>query len=120
MNQQLDLGSINQDIKQFVSDRDWDQFHSVKNLVMALTVEAGELQEIFQWMSEDKSNKVAEDPETHSKVSDELADVFVYLLRVANKTGVDLETAVKNKMKKNALKYPVEKAKGNAKKYDEL
>jgi dCTP diphosphatase len=116
----IDLVKLNREIEAFVADRDWDQFHSVKNLAMALTVEASELQEIFQWMREEDSNRVAADDKLRARVSDELADVFVYLLRIAAKTGVDLETAVRTKMEKNADKYPVELARGNSRKYDEL
>lgn len=116
----IDLMKLNQDIEQFVKERDWDQFHSVKNLTMALNVESSELMEIFQWLSEEKSNNVKSDPETLRKVEDEVADVFVYLMRILSKTEIDLEKAVRNKMKKNADKYPVELSKGNSKKYDEL
>lgn len=111
---------LNQDIEQFVKERDWDQFHSVKNLTMALNVESAELMEIFQWLSEEKSNNVKTDAKIISKVEDEVADVFVYLMRILSKTDIDLEKAVRNKMKKNADKYPVELSKGNSKKYDEL
>lgn len=111
---------LDQDITQFVKERDWEQFHSVKNLTMALNVESSELMEIFQWLSEEKSNDVKSDSKILSKVEDEVADVFVYLMRILNKTEIDLEKAVRNKMKKNADKYPVELSKGNSKKYDEL
>lgn len=116
----IDLAKLNQDITQFVTERDWDQFHSVKNLSMALNVESAELMEIFQWMSEEKSNQIKSDPKLMVKVEDEVADIFVYLMRILNKTEIDLEKAVRNKMKKNADKYPVELSKGNSKKYDEL
>ena len=116
----MDLIKINNEIEKFVKDRDWDQFHSVKNLSMALSVESSELLEIFQWMSEADSDKSKENPKLKGKLEDELADIFVYLLRLVNKTEIDLESAVLNKIKKNALKYPVEKARGNSKKYDEL
>ena len=116
----IDLMKLNQDITQFVKERDWDQFHSVKNLTMALNVESSELMEIFQWLSEEKSNDIKNDPKILSKVEDEVADVFVYLMRILSKTEIDLEKAVRNKMKKNADKYPVELSRGNSKKYDEL
>ncbi len=116
----IDLMKLNEDINQFVKERDWDQFHSVKNLSMALNVESAELMEIFQWLTEEKSNNIKSDPKLLSKVEDEVADVFVYLMRILNKTNIDLEKAVQNKMKKNADKYPVELSKGNSKKYDEF
>lgn len=116
----MDLIKINNEIEKFVKERDWNQFHSVKNLSMALSVESSELLEIFQWMTEEQSEKAKDDPVLKGKIEDELADIFVYLLRIVTKTNVNLEEAVLNKIKKNALKYPVEKAKGNSKKYDEL
>jgi NTP pyrophosphatase (non-canonical NTP hydrolase) len=117
---QLDLKKINSEIERFASDRDWDQFHSVKNLSMALSVESAELLEIFQWFTEEQSNKVKNDPKTMSKVEDEVADIFVYLLRIVSKTNIDLEAAVLNKLKKNAEKYPIEMSRGNSKKYNEF
>lgn len=107
------------EINTFIKERDWEQFHSVKNLTMALSVESSELMEIFQWMSEADSNVVKNDQQKMVKIQDELADIFVYLLRIADRTGVDLENAVYHKMKKNIEKYPVEKARGNSKKYNE-
>lgn len=114
----LNLEKIQHELTVFSKDRDWDQFHSVKNLAMALSVETAELVEIFQWMKEEDSNQVKDDPQTLKKVEEEVADVFVYLLRIAGKLEIDLETAVLSKMKKNAEKYPVEKAKGSSRKYD--
>lgn len=111
---------ILQEIEAFVEARDWDQFHSVKNLSMALSVECSELVEIFQWMKEEKSNALQNDPETLAKVKDEVADIYFYLMRIVSKTGIDLEEAVVNKMKKNEEKYPVEKSRGISKKYTEL
>jgi dCTP diphosphatase len=116
----IDLEKLSEEISTFTQERDWDQFHSIKNLSMALSVETSELLEIFQWMSEDQSNEVKTNPEAMEKIQDEVADIFVYLLRVVNKTGIDLEVAVKNKMAKNALKYPVSLSKGNSKKYTDL
>lgn len=116
----MNLEKLKTEVDKFASDRDWDQFHSVKNLAMALSVESSELLEIFQWMSEEDSNMVMNTPEKYQKVQDEVADVFVYLLRLSGKLNIDLEAAVKNKMIKNAEKYPVELSRGNAKKYNEF
>jgi dCTP diphosphatase len=116
----IDLLKLNDDIENFITERDWDQFHSVKNLSMALNVEASELLEIFQWMKEEESNLVASDPVVLQKVKDEVADVFLYLMRIVHKTEIDLEEVVREKMKKNAQKYPVELSRGNARKYTEL
>lgn len=116
----IDLGKLNSEIEKIVQDRDWDQFHSVKNLSMALNVESSELMEIFQWVSEADSNNVKNDPQKLSKLEDEVADIFYYLLRIIHKADIDLEKAVLNKLKKNIEKYPVEKARGNSKKYNEF
>jgi NTP pyrophosphatase (non-canonical NTP hydrolase) len=107
-------------VNKFSADRDWDQFHSIKNLSMALSVESSELLEIFQWMTEDESNEILNRPDQLSKVEDEVADIFLYLLRIISKTHIDLEKVVLNKLSKNAEKYPVELSRGNAKKYDRL
>lgn len=116
----LDLGSIMKQIKTFSEERDWDQFHSVKNLSMALSVESSELLEIFQWQTEEQSNKAKNDPKIKQKSTEEVADIFIYLLRVAEKLEIDIEDAVRSKLIKNAEKYPVELSKGNSKKYNDL
>jgi dCTP diphosphatase len=116
----LDLEKISREITKFAVDRDWDQFHSIKNLSMALSVEASELLEISQWLTEEQSNQIKGDPDLKFKMEEEVADVFLYLLRIINKTEIDLETAVLNKLKKNTEKYPVELSKGNAKKYTDI
>lgn len=116
----LDLVKINSEIEKIVHDRDWDQFHSIKNLAMALSVESSELLEIFQWMSEVESNQVKNDPRLMGKIEDEVADIFVYLLRIVSKTEINLEEVVLQKLKKNAEKYPIDKSRGNSKKYNEF
>lgn len=116
----IDLLKLNSELELFVKERDWDQFHSLKNLTMALSVECSELVEIFQWMTEEESNGVTQDQITINKVQDEVADIFLYLMRILSKTNIDLESAVKSKMKKNAEKYPVALARGNSKKYSEF
>ena len=116
----MDTEKLTAEIEAFISERDWDQFHSIKNLSMALSVESSELVEIFQWMKEDDSNNVKDNPETVAKVRDELADIFFFLLRIAKKTDTNLEAALLQKIEKNRKKYPVEKSRGNSKKYTEL
>jgi dCTP diphosphatase len=116
----IDLKKLNNEIEKLVSERDWDQFHSVKNLSMALSVESAELLEIFQWMTEAQSNDVKNDPKVMAKIEDEVADIFVYMMRILSKTEIDLEKAVLSKLQKNAEKYPVEKSRGNSKKYNDL
>lgn len=116
----INLDEIHQQLDQFIADRDWDQFHSIKNLTMALSVEASELLEIFQWIKEEDSNKVSSDIDLKEKVSAELADIFIYLIRVAKKSEIDIEKVVFKKIMNNAEKYPVIKSKGSAKKYTDL
>jgi len=105
-------------ISAFTATRSWHQFHSPKNLSMALTVEAAELQEHFQWLTEEQSTNLPEDK--RQAVAAEMADVFIYLLRLADVLDVDLLQAAELKMEENARKYPVEKAKGNATKYTDF
>lgn len=118
--QLIDVEILTAALKRFADDRDWQQFHSPKNLLMALTGEVGELCEIFQWMSEADSTDAAKRPETAQAVKDELADVLMYLVRLASVLGVDLNEAVVTKLALNGLKYPVDKAKSTSKKYDQL
>lgn len=101
-------------LREFAAARDWAQFHSPKNLSMALMVEVAELMEHFQWLTEDQSAALpAMDKQA---VSEELADVLLYLVQIADKLDVDLLSAALRKLDKNALKYPVEQARGSAKK----
>ena len=104
----------------FVRERDWEQFHTPKNLSMALAAEAGELMEHFLWATPEQSRAVANEPAKRGKIADEIADVVIYALEFANATGLDLAAAIEAKMASNAKKYPVEKAKGRAEKYTEL
>ena len=104
-------------LRQFVAERDWDQFHSPKNLAMALSVEAAELLEHFQWLTEAASHRLP--PAKLDEVRDEMADVLVYLVRLADKLEVDLLAAAAAKIEKNALKYPADKVRGSMKKYSE-
>ena len=97
-------------LRKFVAERDWDKFHSPKNLAMALSVEASELLEHFQWLTEEQSRRLA--PEKLAQVRDEMADVLVYLVRLADKLDVDLLDAAAKKIEKNALKYPADKVRG--------
>ena len=109
------LVELRQKIDAFVNERDWAQFHSPKNLAMAMIVEAAELVENFQWDTIQESYELS--AEKRQEVAHELADTFVYLLRLAEVTGIDLIQAVNDKMALNAIKYPVEKAKGSNAKY---
>lgn len=115
----INYEKLEKEIFKFSGERDWDQFHSIKNLAMALSVESSELVEIFQWMKEEDSNKIIGDKVKFPKVRDEIADIFIYLIRLSSKLNIDLEEAVMNKMQKNIEKYPVEKFKGSSRKYNE-
>ncbi len=119
MLQTIDLERVLKEIKHFSNERDWDQFHSIKNLTMALSVECSELVEIYQWMPEEQSNDKT-NSSIVAKAQDEIADILIYLLRIADKLDINLEKAMYSKLEQNALKYPLEKSKGNSKKYDEL
>jgi dCTP diphosphatase len=112
------LQELRNSLRQFAADRDWDQFHSPKNLAIALNVEAAELLEHFQWVSDVESAGIP--LTTRAKVREELADVFLYLIRLADKLDVDLTLAAAEKIQINAAKYPIEKARGSSKKYTDL
>jgi NTP pyrophosphatase (non-canonical NTP hydrolase) len=116
----IDVTVLSHALANFARERDWDQFHSPKNLVMALSSEVGELTEIFQWISEEASLSICADEKSAEAVRDELADVAMYLVRIASVLGVDLNEAIVEKLHKNSEKYPVNKARGNHKKYDQL
>ncbi|MCW9046949.1 MAG: nucleotide pyrophosphohydrolase [Gammaproteobacteria bacterium] len=105
-------------LRDFAEARDWDQFHSPKNLSMALSAEVAEIVEHFQWLTEEQSKTL---PKVKLKeVETELADTFIYLVRLADKLDIDLLKAAEDKITGNEQRYPVDKAKGNAKKYTEL
>ena len=112
------LRELAQALRRFADERDWDQFHAPKNLAMALSVEAAELLEHFQWLGEDESRRLP--AEKLTQVGDEMADVLLYLVRLADKLGVDLAAAARRKMQVNAQKYPPERARGSSRKYTEL
>jgi NTP pyrophosphatase (non-canonical NTP hydrolase) len=105
-------------LRAFAEERDWEQFHSPKNLSMALSVEVAELLEHFQWLTEEQSLDLS--AEVRGKVREELADVFIYLVRLSDRLGIDLMAAAWDKVAKNAEKYPVEKSRGHKRKYTEL
>lgn len=111
------LQQLTQRVRDFVQARDWEQFHTPKNLAMAMTVEAAELLEIFQWETPEQSQQM--DDEKRQQVSHELADTLVYLIRLADVLGVDLIQAAHDKIDLNAKKYPVDKARGSNAKYTE-
>ena len=113
----MDIKEIQDKLAKFAEERDWDQFHSPKNLVMALTSEVGELNELFQWLTEEQSS-MKDDIGKIEEIRKEIADIFIYLLRLADKLDIDIEEAVREKIEINAKKYPIDLAKGNATKYN--
>ena len=102
----MDIPKIQARLKEFASERDWDQYHSPKNLSMALSVEASELMEIFQWVGAEESRKVVEHPDKLVQVEAEIADICIYAIRLAGVIGIDLETAIDQKIDQNIEKYP--------------
>lgn len=115
----IELDKIKNLLNQFSEARDWEKFHSPKNLSMAIAGEAGELLEIFQWLTEKESEALKNSPEIKTHISRELADIMLYIIRLADKLEIDLNTAIFEKLYINHLKYPIDKVKGSAKKYTE-
>ncbi len=113
-----ELQDLIEQLREFADERDWDQFHSPKNLAMALSVEVAEILEHFQWLTQEQTMQLKS--EEFAKLKEEIGDVLIYLTRLADKLGIDPLEAAKEKIKKNAEKYPVEKSKGKHTKYDKL
>jgi dCTP diphosphatase len=113
-----DLAILRARVAAFAAERDWDQFHNPKNLAMAVAGEAGELVEHFQWLSLEQSANLPR--QTRDAVALECADILLFLLRLTDKLGIDLAAAARKKLVLNARKYPVEKSRGRATKYDKL
>lgn len=111
------LELIKKRLQDFAAEREWDQFHSPKNLSMALSVEASELLECFQWLTEEQSKSL--NPKQLAAVTDEIADIQLYLIRLADKLDIDIGEAVDKKIIKNEKKYPADKVRGSSKKYTE-
>jgi NTP pyrophosphatase (non-canonical NTP hydrolase) len=112
--------SLQQALAEFAAEREWEQFHTPKNLAMALAGESGELLEIFQWLTPEQSAQVMQDADRAVQVREEMADVLAYLLRLADVLDVDLERALAEKIEKNRRRYPVDLARGRADKYTQL
>lgn len=113
-----DLDDLRARLRAFAAEREWETFHSPKNLAMALAAESGELLEVFQWLTEAQSR--APEPKAKAAAAEEIADVLLYLVRLADVLGIDLADAAARKLAVNAERYPVEKSRGNARKHDEL
>lgn len=111
----MNLSELKTRLQRFVADREWDKFHSPKNLVMALSVEVGELVEHFQWLSEEASGNLPD--AVRHEVEEEIADVQIYLVRLADKLGIDILEATEAKIRVNERKYPADRVRGSARKY---
>ena len=118
--QTLDLAAVERFQREFAAAREWEQFHTPKNLAMALAGEAGELLELFQWLTPEQSVRITDTVKGKEAVEHELADVLGYIIRLADVLGVDLVQALWTKLRLNGEKYPVAQAKGHARKYSEL
>jgi len=118
--QDTPLQKLRDAVLTFAQERDWEQFHTPKNLVMALAAESGELLEHFLWIDSEQSRKVTQNPQKLKAIREELADIVIYALEFANITQTDLTSAIEEKMQQNAEKYPIEKSKGRSAKYTEL
>ncbi len=112
----MDIERLQVILREFARERDWEEFHHPKNLAMALAGEAGELVEIYQWLSDADSRSAPSDPAISSATKEELADIAIYALRLADVMGIDLDRAVSEKIASNAARYSVASAKGNARK----
>lgn len=110
--QNTTLAELRQMVAEFVAARDWQQFHSPKNLAMSLAIEAAELMEHFQWLTTEQSREIGQRPEALTAVSEEIADVLCYAFALANELQIDLASAIRAKMVKNEEKYPAEKVRG--------
>ena len=113
------IRDLEKQVQLFCEERDWDQFHNPKDLAIGISTEANELLDLFRFKSNDEMIQLFADLEKKQKVEDEIADVLFFILRFAQMNQIDLVSALKNKIEKNALKYPVEKAKGSNRKYNE-
>ena len=115
----LNLDVIKEKLKQFSKERDWEQYHSPKNLAMALSVEVAELVEIFQWSNSGGLDEI-KDQEIRKQIEEEVADIFIYLIKISGKLNLDLTKIITEKIDKNEKKYPVSKSKGKSDKYNKL
>lgn len=120
MDDKTNIQELKDTVKKFCEERDWGKFHSAKELAIGIITESSELLEHFRFKSEKEIEEMFNNPEKAAKISEEMADVFYFLLRLSEHYNIDLKTAFDKKMEQNAKKYPVEKAKGSNKKYNEL
>ena len=116
----MSLPELTDALRRFRDERDWAQFHTLRNLIVSLNLEAAELLELTQWKSDQEMAALSATPQAREALRDECADVLLYLLLIADRAGIDLEAAAYAKLAKNGAKYPVDKAFGSSRKYTEL
>lgn len=114
------LEDLMKKIQEFTDERDWSQFHTAKNLILAVSSEVGELSEVVQWKSDEELDEYLRTPEGKNKLSEEVADIAIYLLRICQENNLNFIEILSKKIELNAIKYPINKSKGNARKYSEL
>lgn len=107
-------------VSKFIEDRDWNKYHNPKDIAVSIVIEASELLELFQWVNNEELNIIIKKPDKHAKLKEELADVIIYCLSLANVLEIDISHAVVEKIERNEGKYPIEQVKGNYKKYTEI
>jgi dCTP diphosphatase len=118
--QNTTIAALKKRVKKFVDDRDWAKYHNPKDVAVSITIEAAELVEIFQWVKDSEQDKITQDSAKMQKLKDELADVMIYCVSLANVLDIDIGQAVLQKIAKNKGKYPVDRVKGSYRKYKEL
>jgi len=116
----MPLAELTEALRRFRDERNWAQFHTLRNLIVSLNLEASEMLELTQWKSDAEMLTLLDEPARREALADECADVLLYLLLIADTAGIDLATAAREKLRKNAEKYPVDKAWGSSRKYTEL
>jgi NTP pyrophosphatase (non-canonical NTP hydrolase) len=107
LDSQTTLSELREAVREFVNERNWERYHTPKNLAMSIAIEAAELMEHFQWFTQEESRKRVENPESRAEVADELADVLIYCLSFANQAGIDVSAAVSAKLERNQVRFPV-------------
>lgn len=120
MDSNTTIAELKAEVKKFSDDRDWEQYHNAKDLAIGVATESGELLDIFRFKSLDEVEAMFKNPEKRAEIEDEIADVCIMSIRLAQKYSIDLSKAIRAKLKKSAIKYPISKSKGLNKKYTEL
>ena len=112
MDESTTIGELRVSVRDFVDARDWNKFHTPKHLAMSIAIEAAEIMEHFQWVTVDEAIELMKDPDEHAEVADELADVLIYCMSLANATGIDIAESVRKKLARNEKRFPVEVVSG--------